>query len=132
MAPFSPPMLSDPDTVIRLLGQLAPHGFYLRREDNLRLTAFNSAAGVTLSIRSRTLTLAGEIIASADQLVPTTARAASTLWIPAGDGWLLDAQVIATAGTPRIGQCFAVLDVVRGDATVPLPLACLAQGYVTD
>lgn len=116
----------------RLLAQLTPSAFYMRQEDNLRLTAFNSAAGVELAVRVRFLTRDGQIIAGSDRLVPTTARAASAAFIPTTEGWILSAEVFAVAGSPRIGQCFAVLDVVRGDATVPLPLACLLQGYVTD
>jgi hypothetical protein len=116
----------------RLLAQLTPSAFYMRQEDNLRLTAFNSAAGVELAVRGRFLTPEGDIVAGSDRLVPTTARAASTVFIPTTEGWLIGAEVLAVAGTPRVGQCFVVLDVVRGDATVPLPLACLMQGYVTD
>jgi hypothetical protein len=124
--------LTDPALERRLLAQLTPSAFYMRQEDNLRLTAFNSAASVELAVRTRFLTPEGEIVAGSDRLVPTTARAASSQFVPTTEGWLIGVEVIAVAGTPRVGQCFVVLDVVRGDATVPLPLACLLQGYVTD
>jgi hypothetical protein len=124
--------MADPALERRLYAQLTPSAFYMRAEDNLRLTAFNSAAGVELAVRLRMLTCDGEIIAGSDRLVPLTTRAASSQWIATCEGWILSAEVVATAGAPRIGQCFVTLDVVRGDATVPLTLACLLQGYVTD
>ncbi len=115
----------------RLYGQSKPSAFYLTGEDNLRLTAFNSAAGVELAVRTRLLTCEGEIVVGAERLVPATDRSASSLWMNAGEGWLLGAEVHAGSGTPRVGQCFVVLEVVRGTDAAPLPLHALVQGYAT-
>lgn len=112
---------------------LVPSGrIYLTGEDHLRLTTFNSAAGVTLAIEGRYLTVEGRIVSSADRHVPATDRTSSSTLIALGPGWLLDVVVRASAGTPRVGQCYALLELVRGFTGAVTPLALLAQGYVTD
>lgn len=122
----------DDATVRRVLAQTAPGAFYMRGEDNFRLTTFGSLAGVVLEIRSRILLPDGTIMVSADRHVPSSTRVAVATWLPTPEGWVLGAELLATVGAPRVGQVFAVLDVVRGDATVPLPVHTLLQGYVTD
>jgi hypothetical protein len=64
--------------------------------------------------------------------VPATDRSASTLSDRAvGEGWLLDAEVVVTAGTPAFNQCYARLSIIRGQASVGYEIAELAAGYVT-
>ncbi|MGH2667508.1 MAG: hypothetical protein ACRDH5_00020 [bacterium] len=48
-----------------------------------------------------------------------------------GPGVLLGASIRASSGTPRRGQVFAIVDVVRGHTGAIQPLACLLQGYVS-
>jgi len=105
---------------------------YLTGEDHLRLTSFNSAAGVALAIEARYLDLDGRLIPSADRHVPNTNRTTASSIIGLGEGWLVDVVVRASAGTPRVGQCFVILELVRGLTGAVAPLAVLAQGYVTD
>jgi hypothetical protein len=111
---------------------------YLTGEDSLRLTVFNSAAGVTASLRGRFLpaktadTEQDPVIgAFTHELVPTTARAASTRTETLGEGWLLDWSVVVSAGTPAIGQCYASVELVRGAKGSQFPLSWLGNGYVT-
>jgi hypothetical protein len=121
--------LGERDRVACLAGG---QGFYLTGEDSLRLTAFNAAAGVTVAIEGRYLTPRGDVVTFADRLVPTTNRLASSAVFTLGDGWLLNVHVRASAGTPRIGQCFALVEVVRGRLGFVAPIGTLLQGYVTD
>ncbi|HEV3059064.1 MAG TPA: hypothetical protein VGY48_12510 [Vicinamibacterales bacterium] len=111
---------------------------YVTGEDGLRLTVFNSAAGVTVTFSGRFLPAkqrddeADQRVSSINQtLVPTTARAASTVFLSLGEGWLLDWSVQATAGTPLVGQTFATLEIVRGTSGALARLSRLGHGYLT-
>lgn len=119
---------------------LAPSGaLYLTGEDFLRLNVLNGASGVTVTLAGRFLPapLPGEAWRPhprpfAHTLIPATDRSVSTRMASLGDGWLLSCGVFASAGTPRRGQCFAIVDVVRGDNVNATPLCTLLQGYVAD
>lgn len=110
---------------------------YLSGEDALRLTAFDALTGVTLTLSGRFLPVARD-----DQdvprpgpfthvLVPASDRTASVITRGLGEGWLLEASVVASVGAPLVGQCFCVLSIVRGLAASALELSTLAEGYVT-
>lgn len=118
------------------LGPASP--IYLTGEDAIRLTAFNSAAGVTLSLRGRFLPAPqfdAEVPARVGpfqhDLIPATDRTASLLTRTLGEGWLLDWSVLASAGTPLVGQCYAVVSIVRGTSGNVLELSTISEGYVT-
>jgi hypothetical protein len=124
--------------MLNLLAVQASTPLYLTGEDGLRLTLFNSAAGVTAEIRGRFLpakTDAHEddptVGPFAHALTPTTNRAASTRTEILGEGWLLDWSVVVTAGTPAIGQCYALVEIVRGKTGNVLPLSTLGFGYLS-
>lgn len=108
------------------------HAFYFTGEDHLRLSSFNSAAGVTIGVRGRVLRVDGSIEVFSESHVPNTDRTIATANFARGEGWLLDAEIFVTAGTPRRGQCFVVLEVVRGFTGAVFALSTLIQGYVTD
>lgn len=109
-----------------------PSGFYVTGEDALRVTSWNSAAGVALSVEGRLLDFRGRAGAFAERHVPNTDRTAASSLFRLGEGWLQNVQLRASAGTPRRGQCFVLLELVRGLTGAVIPLATLAQGYVTD
>lgn len=116
----------------RDLAATSARAFYFSGDDHLRLTTFNSAAAVTLAVRGRFLHVDGRIEPFDERHVPNTDRTSASSLFARGEGWLLEAQIFATAGTPRRGQCFAILEVVRGLTGGIMPLSVLAQGYVTD
>jgi hypothetical protein len=112
---------------------------YLTGEDAIRLTAFNAAANVRLALRGRFLPVQqsaheppSTVGVFESELVPTTDRLATLRTTPLGEGWLLDWSLVAVAGTPKIGQCFAVVSLVRGGAGATIDFATLGQGYVTN
>lgn len=109
----------------------APGGFYMRIDDNIRVTSYNSLAGVTLSVRTRFLTLDGLVQASVDAHTPNTDRTAASSILVTPEGWLLGLEVFASAGTPQIGQTFVVLEAVRGLASSATPLQLFTTGYCT-
>lgn len=111
---------------------------YLTGEDRLKLTVLNGAAGVTVTLTGRFLAAPEcedddppRVQAFAQTLVPATDRSTAFILLPLGEGWLLNAQAIVTAGTPLVGQCFAMLSLVRGGDGATLDLATLAAGYIT-
>jgi len=105
---------------------------YLSGEEALRLTAWNSATGVTVRMTGRFLPVnSGRVTRFAYDLVPATDRSASSRVCPLGEGWLLDVSVIASAGTPTVGQCFVAVAVTMGQVSGALDLSLLLTGYVT-
>lgn len=106
--------------------------FYLAPYTNLRLSVFNAAAGVTVTLAGQILGLDGEVRPFQFAMVPTTARAVSTAIFSPGCGWLLHAELLASAGTPRKGQCFARLELIAGREGGTLTLGTILQGYVQD
>lgn len=112
---------------------LAPAGLFVTGEDRLRLTSFNSAAGVTLTIEGRVYLAGHGLRPFRERHVPNTDRTTANTVFQVGEGWIVDVHVRADAGTPRRGQCFVVLELVRGAVNGAVqPLATLLQGYVTD
>lgn len=106
--------------------------FYFSGEDGLRLTSFNSVAGVQLALEGRFLTLEGRVQVFQCFQVPNTDRTPLSTSFPMGEGWLLDVQVRASAASPRRGQTFVSVGVVRGLTAAQVSLSTLLQGYVTD
>ena len=105
---------------------------YLRGEDNLRLTTFNSLASVTLAIDGILLSPEGRLVSFSERHVPNTDRTSASTVLHVGEGWLMGLHVRAAAAAPRIGQCYAILEVVRGFSGAVIPLRTILQGYVTD
>lgn len=121
----------DDAAFARLSRQLTPAAFYVRVDDNIRVTSYNAAAGVTLACRGRVLTCDEGVKPSADTQTPNTDRTAKTTIVRTAEGWLLGGQVFVTAGAPLVGQCFVVVELVQGESTAALALQTLAAGYVT-
>lgn len=110
----------------------SPSAFYCTGEEFLRVTSFGSLASIELAIRSRFLLRDGGIVASADRHIPTSNRTAASTEIQLAAGWLLGAEVHATSGSPRRGQLFVIVDVIRGSGAGATVVQTLLQGYATD
>jgi hypothetical protein len=113
-------------------GAPGPLSVYMNQDLNLRLTAFNSAAGVTLTVTTLLWDAERGLQKSSETIPLTTARLINTRTILAGEGWLLGVQVVASAGTPRRGQCFARVEVILGTGAAAQSLVTVLQGYVLD
>src|SRR5947209_5797592 len=98
-----PPTTPQPSPLQSLLqapGLEGGSAFYVSGEEALLLTVFNAAAGVTVRLTGRFLDLdSGRVQVLNQPLVPSTNRVASTIVVPLGVGWLLDATALVTAGT---------------------------------
>ena len=107
------------------------HAVYVTGEDNLRVTVFNSLAGIELALEGRFVTLEGRIIPIVERIVPTAARAASISLHSLGEGFLANVMIRAAVGVPVRGEAFAIVEIVRGRLGAIQSLGCLLQGYVT-
>jgi hypothetical protein len=110
----------------------APSAFYCTGEEFLRVTSFGSVTSAVLSVRSRMLDLENKIHPSADRHVPNTDRTSASSDHPLGAGWLLGCEVFASTSSPRVGQVFVLVEVMRGSGAGATVLQTLVQGYVSD
>lgn len=104
---------------------------FVTGEDNLRLRSLNAATGVTLAVTGRFLRLDGQIQPLQFSHTPNTDRTLATTLHKLGAGWLLDLRIIASGGTPIIGQCWALLELVRGFTGAITDMSTLVSGCVT-
>ena len=120
-----------PDDVGRGAAIAGPSPFLFTGEEVLEVDAFNSASAVTLTISGTMLSPTHELVPFSFTLSPTTNRVVTTTRVVMNRGWLLHVRVIASAGTPLLGQTFVQLRFARGFTSSALILATIASGYVT-
>lgn len=128
-------MPASSDLTLAALGpELAPYlkgapTLYMTGEESLRLRSFCSLAGVTLALEGRILHLDGSIAPISAPHVCNSDRSAAETVHAIGPGWLQHVSVRAIVGAPLRGQCFAVVEIVRGRDAAMQPLGVVAQGY---
>jgi hypothetical protein len=113
--------------------QFSPSPFHFRftGEDFLEVASYNSQAGVRIAVQGRMWTADEGIKPFSHSHVPNTDRSRDIEVFGLARGYLLNAIVFASAGTPKIGQTFVSLHVIRGQGQARVLLATLVQGYVT-
>jgi hypothetical protein len=104
---------------------------YMTGAETIRLTVFNAASGVTATISGRRFDCDARISEFAHRLTPTTDRVATVLDITPGEGWLLGLAVRVTAGAPKAGQTYAVVEVGNGSGATFTPFDVLVAGTIT-
>ena len=112
--------------------KLSTSSFFFDGQDRLRLRTFGSLAGVILAVEGRLLGADGRLQAFAETHTPASDRTVATSLYHLVEGFLLNVSLRASTGAPRVGQVFAILEVVRGIGATVQPLAVIFQGYVTD
>jgi len=110
---------------------VAAPGPFVTGEDNLRVRAWGSAAGVTLTVTARTLSLDGELRPIVKDFAASADRTLTSQAVRLEKGWLTNVLVLATAGTPGLGRVFVVVDLIRGIDGGVTHVATLAAGYVS-
>jgi hypothetical protein len=94
--------------------------------------AWCSVAGVTIALRSRFLRAEDrQLVDSGDVLSPPSDRSRATIVVPLGVGNPVNVDLFAVAGSPRVGQCFVQVQLIRGDGPAATIVGTIAQGYVT-
>lgn len=122
------PQLAEP-----VAGRLspAPYSFQFTHADALRLTVHNSQSGVEVAVHYRLLTQDAGILATVYRATPATDRTATAFEFVIGEGYLLNATVFASSGSPRRGQTFVRLQAIHGRTLSATVLGTIVQGYVT-
>jgi len=103
---------------------------YIRNNDFLRISAWNSATGVTLEWSGLLLTTAGDYVPLQGTLVPTTDRLETSVALQLTEGFLYHLQFRVTAGTVRRGQCFVKAQLQQGDVDNAIKHTTLISDYV--
>lgn len=113
--------------------QLSPSPYHFRftGEDSLEIVSYNAATGVRIAVQGRTWTPESGIHAFAFDHVPSTDASRDLEVFGLARGYLLNVVVFASSGSPRVGQTFVSLHVIRGRDQARVLLATLLQGYVT-
>jgi len=109
----------------------APFHFKFTGEDALEIASYNSQTGVRIAVQGRMWNEREGIRPFAFEHVPTTDRSRGLEVFGLPFGYLLNVVIFASSGTPRIGQTFVSLHVIRGRGGARVLLATLLQGYVT-
>lgn len=110
---------------------VGPGAFYMTGEDVLQLATWNVNAGAVATVAGRFLTLAGQVVPFEFSLLMASDRSIRTRNNPFGEGWLLNAAVYVSAGTPTHGETYGRLTVLRGSLGATVELATLTAGYIT-
>jgi hypothetical protein len=110
---------------------VVPAPFLFDGSQSLRISSWNSQVGVVVAIAVRLLNLDGTVTPMTFSHVPTSDRAVKVQDYPIGKGALLTATVYALAGAPLLAQTFVQVSVIQGFQGATVPLATLAQAYVT-
>src|SRR5438132_1511954 len=108
-----------------------PQGWPLSGQDFLRLTAAGAVASLSVVACVRTMNQRGTVQRQVLTMAVGATRAVQTQDFAIGDAWLLDVSVRAAAGTPLVGQCYVLVDLVLGSAGERHKLTTLCEGYVT-
>jgi len=114
-------------------GRVTPASFpfYTTGEDNLRVTSWNAAPGVLISVDGRALNAAGNVVASRWTHAPNTNRSAQSTDITLSGTTILNLTVYASVGAPAIGQTFVKVELIRGTGIAAIVLGTILQGYIT-
>lgn len=93
----------------------APTASYVSVDDQLYVRVHNALAGVTLGIRARMLVAdTGQIVPYTFNVTPASNRTSVKQLFPLTEGYLISIEVVPDVGTPRRGQCFVEVGLVRG------------------
>lgn len=109
----------------------SPFQFFTTGEEALRVTSACSVTGARVALHYRFLDPDAGIVANREQHTPNSDRTARSEEYPLGAGALLNLTVFADVGTPKLGQCFVRVQLIRGRGAAAVVMATIAQGYVT-
>lgn len=109
-----------------------PSAIYVGPDAALRLSAYSSLATVRLALEGRLIGLDGIVQTVRAEIAPSNDRLVNTVIAGIAEGWLLGGHVRAIVTTPRSGQVYARVEVIRGRSGDVQPIQLLAQGYVSE
>ncbi len=86
---------------------------------------------ITVTLYARLWAPGGQMMTSALTITPPTDRSQNYYALPLGPGYLVSVAVVATGGTPRVGECFVTVRLARGVVTSFATHALLCAGYAS-
>lgn len=104
---------------------------YVTRQDNLLVTAYNTLAGLDVTLRTRTLSPNGEITPGEFTFTPTADRTFQVMRPDLSVGWLLSVLAIPSLATLKQGACYVTIGLQRNVPGQFDAFEILAQGYLT-
>jgi hypothetical protein len=109
-----------------------PYELYLRGNESLRLTSWNSLVGVVLALQGRFLTSENVWSELRESHTPNTDRSPRTQVYQVAGSLVSNLVLFAEVGAPFVGQTFVKLELVQGDGAAATVLGVVLQGYVTN
>lgn len=103
----------------------------ITRDTHLRISSWNSAAGVTIQVTLRRLEDDGELVVDLFEHVPNTDRTRKQTTHALYDARLVSVQAVVTAGTPVRGQTFVRVELIEGLTGAIVSSSTLLQNYIT-
>lgn len=100
-------------------------------EDNLRIITVCSVAGVAVTIGGRARASDGTLSAFAHVVAPPSDRSVLVTDVALAPGYLVNLAAYASAGTPKIGECFVIVQLIRGFSGATIVVGELLADYVT-
>lgn len=110
---------------------VSPFQFLTRADDNLRVEGWNSVTGAVLQLTYRFAGLDGQVRDERQTVVLTADRVVTRQDFKLNEGYLVNLIAVVTNATPRVGQTFASIKLIRGITGATIVVGALLQGYVT-
>lgn len=109
----------------------SPFQFTTDPDTFLRAVSACSVAGVTIAIQGRRWDERGNLVAITEQHTPNSDRSTKTQDYAIGAGAVLNLTTFASAGSPLVGQCYVMIQLLRNFGGTAVVLGTLLAGYIT-
>lgn len=105
-------------------------GVYVTGEDHIRVTSYGALASVVVAIDGRFTFCDGSVVPIAELHTPNSDRTAATSIIKLARGYVSNIQARIASGSPKRGQVYVIVELVRGTASNAIPLGTLIADYI--
>lgn len=110
---------------------ISPYPFGVAGDDNLRIISFNATPGVIIECDFRFLATDRSIKSNRVLHTPNSDRSLKQQDYQLGAGFVTNVTVRASSGTPILGSCFVIVQLIRGLTGATIPLGTLLAGTMT-
>jgi len=126
-----PPILTVPETIrFATRGVQPPGALYVTLEDTIVVTVYNSVSSLQLSLQGRLLRADGSVRHFRRDFSPSSDRVQSTFAMGLAEGFLLAVGVTRRNGTPKFGQTYVNIALIRGLDEDVDRYQSLTSGYI--
>lgn len=105
--------------------------FYTDGADNLRIMSACAVANVTIVLSGRYQAPDGTIVPFVHEQRANSDRSVKTTDVALAPGHILNVTAVAIGASVSIGNCFVIVQIIRGLSGNTIVLGTLLQGYVT-